>query len=321
MKIILIGGGRKSGTTVFQSLFDGHKDIVCPPHDLNVFYAFYPKWSKSNLSRKKLEERLYEVTVKDWIFAYKKYASKEHLIKIKKELRNYFKKNIKKINFKNINQLFDFTVNLASAPFEKKKFIVLKETSSEFILPFLKKKIYFLNLLRDPRDILSAILAGQESKYKMINEDYYSIIFSTFFRYHLSHKILDNINIKNIKIYNVRFEELVKKPEKVMKFLCRKMNIKFEKILKKPTKNNNFYYGNNLDQLKFFSLSTKNISRWNRRLDLRSIKYIEMLLSDTIKNNNYKTAKIEPKYLAEIYAELNNKFFFKDRFKKKLNFY
>ena len=76
MQIILIGGTRKSGTTVFQSLFDGHKEIICPPHDLNVFYAFYPQWYNSNLSRSKLETRLYKITVYDWVKAYKKFKLK-----------------------------------------------------------------------------------------------------------------------------------------------------------------------------------------------------------------------------------------------------
>ena len=52
MKTVVIGGTRKSGTTLFQSLFDGHKDIIVPPHDLNVFYGFYPRWSKTNISNK-----------------------------------------------------------------------------------------------------------------------------------------------------------------------------------------------------------------------------------------------------------------------------
>ena len=49
MKIVVIGGTRKSGTTLFHSLFDGHPDIILPPHDLNVFYAQlieFRKWMK-----------------------------------------------------------------------------------------------------------------------------------------------------------------------------------------------------------------------------------------------------------------------------------
>ena len=40
--LLFITGHRKSGTTMFANLFDGHKDFLVYPSDLCLLYAYYP---------------------------------------------------------------------------------------------------------------------------------------------------------------------------------------------------------------------------------------------------------------------------------------
>lgn len=320
MKIVVIGGTRKSGTTLLHSLFDNHSNIIIPPHDLNVFYAFYPRWTSSFISKQKQKERLYKVTVLAWLDKYKSYQNKKDYLETKKKLNLYFKKNYKKFNFNDINQLFDFTFKLAISPYEKKNknLVILKETSFEFHLLNLKRKIFFIKIIRDPRDILAAILSGLKKKYKKIGEDYYDIIFSTFYRYQLSERVTKMLEFKkNLKIKKIKFENLVIKPEFTLNDICIFLGIKFQKNLVRPTFLGKKYFGNNLDNSKFHKISSRNIGKWRSRLDFKTALYIESLLSPEIISNGYKmNGKKIFKELGEIYAKINDKYFFKDRYNK-----
>ena len=316
MKIVLIGGTRKSGTTLFHSLFDGHKDLIVPPHDLNIFYAFYPRWI--NLNKKKQKKRLYKVTVKDWLTKYRKFQNAKDYNKTKRILNNFFRKNFEKYKVNNINNLFNFTLKLAISPYnlDKKKCVILKETSSEFHLLEIKKKIFFINLIRDPRDIIAAMIPGLKNKYKKINETYYDLIFSTYLRYGKSSQILDIVkkNNKKINIKNIYFEALIKNPDQIMSSLCKWLKIKFDEKLLKPTKLDKIYKGNNLSKKIFHNISNENSGRWFERIDQKTVEYIEVLLGTIMKKNGYKISVRNNKSLGELYANLNDKFFFKDRF-------
>jgi hypothetical protein len=320
MKTVVIGGTRKSGTTLFHSLFDGHKDIIVPPHDLNVFYGFYPRWSKTNISNKEKKKRLYKVTVAAWLEKYKKYQSRADFFITKKKLISYYNKNFDRYNLNNINHIFDFVKKLALSPYntKNKKILILKETSFEFHLLKINRKIYFIKLNRDPRDILSALIPGLKNKYKFIGEDYYDLIFTTFIRYSLSIKACDILkNKKKIKIKEIKFEELVLKTKKTLKDISKFVGFEYSDILLNPTMLKKKFKGNNLEKQKFNKISKKNIGKWHKRLDQKSINYIEILLKNEILRDNYKLdTKKNNLSLGDIYSEFNDKYFFKDRFSK-----
>lgn len=320
MKTVVIGGTRKSGTTFFHSLFDGHKDIIVPPHDLNVFYAFYPKWSKINVSYSEKKKRFYKVTVLAWLLKYKIYQSKTEYLVTKKKINSYFNENFDKYDFNNINHIFDFVKKLALSPYntKNKKILILKETSFEFHLLKINRKISFLKLNRDPRDILSALMPGLKNKYKIIGEDYYDLIFSTFFRYSLSIKACEIVkHKKNIKIKEIKFEELVLNTKKTLKDISKFLGIEYNQKLLIPTMLNETFTGNNLENKKFKKIYKKNVGKWKKRLDKKSILYLEILLKNEILINNYDLNLDKYNHsLGDIYSELNDKYFFKDRYNK-----
>ena len=320
MKIVVIGGTRKSGTTLLHSLFDGHSQIISPPHDLNVFYAFYPRWTNGGFTKKEQMQRLYKVTVLAWLEKYKIYQDNNRYLKTKNKLNNFFNKNFKKYDFNNLENLFEFTLKLAISPFEikQKKIIVLKETSFEFHLLNLRKKIIFIKLSRDPRDILSALKPGLKNKYKKIGEDFYDLLFSTFIRYSLSIKAFELLKYKkNILAKEIRFEDLVFKTKKTLRDISKFIGIKFDQKLLIPSMLGKKFTGNNLDNKKFSQISEKNIGKWDKRLDKKTIMYLEILLKNEIKKNKYKIKNTKNNFsLGEIYAKLNDKYFFKDRYDK-----
>ena len=76
------------------------------------------------------------------------------------------------------------------------------------------------------------------------------------------------------------------------------------------------FTGNNLNKQKFNKISKNNIGKWNRRLDKKTIMHLEALLEFEILNK-YTIKNTQDNFgLGEIYAMLNDKYFFKDRYKK-----
>ena len=63
--ILLLTGHRKSGTTMFSNLFDGHNDLIVYPSDLCLLYAYYPYYSNSSISNNKKLSRIIDVIHQD----------------------------------------------------------------------------------------------------------------------------------------------------------------------------------------------------------------------------------------------------------------
>ena len=67
-KILFLTGHRKSGTTMFSNLFDGHEDFLVYPSDICLLYAYYPFFIKSKMSLKKKKDRIFKNIIKGFRF-------------------------------------------------------------------------------------------------------------------------------------------------------------------------------------------------------------------------------------------------------------
>ena len=63
---IFICGHRKSGTTMFHNLFDGHEELLVYPSDLNLLYAYFPIYISEKYSDEERLERLDTVLFKEF---------------------------------------------------------------------------------------------------------------------------------------------------------------------------------------------------------------------------------------------------------------
>ena len=54
-KLLFLTGHRKSGTTMFANLFDGHDDFLVYPSDICLLYAYFPYFIKQKFTLTKTE--------------------------------------------------------------------------------------------------------------------------------------------------------------------------------------------------------------------------------------------------------------------------
>lgn len=321
--VLLVGGHRKSGTTMLHSLFDSHPDVWVPPHDLNVLYAYYPEWLKPTYSDEQRVQRLRIVVLKDWKAYYQAagFADEEWM-----KFEGYFNKNIGDINVANINDVLSFLIEgLWLFASSSASLMVVKETSSEMYVPWIftdRPNWKFLHLFRDPRDNYAALKAGQESYYSMLGNDLLDTISSTIIRYKMGYKWMQN----NIAIFGearyakLRFEDLVANTEGEMKKIATWLNIPWNESLLLPSRGGIPFKGNSHEKVEFDKVSSSNVGRWSERISKDEAAIFEFVLSEEMHDLDYKqlgSHHTNPSSAADWYAAMNTKYFFADRFDKK----
>ena len=323
--LLFITGHRKSGTTMFANLFDGHKDFLVYPSDLCLLYAYYPFFIKSKKSFKLKKERILHILSKDLGS-----VIKSHKISNTFNLKKMLKLVDKKINNRNVNSIKSI-LKVVLKSFEdslkikrKYKYLVVKETSQDIFFNKLfskNDKIKFLHLIRDPRDNYASLKSGANKYYKSLGEDENKLLFSLINRAKLDFKFIEiNKKIFGDKNYKeIKFEDLTKNPKKTMFKICKFLKIKYNNKLLSPTILGERTKGNNFSGENFYDISTKNVNRWKQRINDDEAKIIEFYFEQELKRYKYKiTSKKHEKNITAItnfYEWTNYNYFFYDSFK------
>ena len=321
--ILLIGGHRKSGTTLLHSLFDAHPHVYAPPHDLNVLYAYYPEWTHGHYSKRQMQDRLRRVVLYDWLNSYFQYCRKREYQRIEACLIDYFEANITGVDLHDIQAVVDFSINLICSVAPKGiKTIVIKETSSEMYVPWLlggREHWKFLHLFRDPRDNYAALKAGQTSYYGKLGDDDIDTLSSTIFRYKLGHAWkranLGSLGGSRYKV--LKFEDLTSKPSHEMRDIAAWLGIEWNENLQRPTRLGATFVGNSHDGQVFTDVSTSNVGRWTERLLTSEVSVLEFCLKDEMDDLGYASSSCPTdgaKDASEWYGKMNFRYFFSDRF-------
>lgn len=323
--LLFITGHRKSGTTMFANLFDGHKDFLVYPSDLCLLYAYYPFFIKSKKSFKLKKKRILHILSKDL-----GNVVRSHKISNIFNLKKMLKIVDKKINNRNINSIKSIIKIVLksyeqSLKFKKKyKYFVIKETSQDIFFNKLfskNDKIKFLHLIRDPRDNYASLKSGAKKYYKFLGEDESRLLFSLINRAKLDFRFIEiNKKVFGKKNYReIKFENLTKNPKKTMLKISRFLNVKFENTLLFPSILGQRTKGNNYSGENFYDISTKNVNRWKERINDSEAKIIEFYFEREMKKYKYKisTKKIEKNISAitNFYEWTNYNYFFYDSFK------
>lgn len=322
--VLLIGGNRKSGTSMLHSLFDDHPEVYVPPQDLSVLYAYYPEWTSEKYSDADRETRLRKVVLEDWEKSYRQYemeSSSQWLT-----FKEHFEQNISRVNLKVINEVINFLIEgLSKSAPSNSKWLVVKETSTEMYVPWLLKdrpNWNFLHLFRDPRDNHAALKSGQSHYYSHLGNDQLDTLSSTILRYQLGFKWnqWNTLFFNNERYHTVRFEDIVQNTSSIMNTIAKWLNIEMQETLTQPTKGGQPFSGNNHDGTKFHGISDKNLGRWRERIDNEEAQILEFVLEKEMEALNYKHEfeKEESAVAAgNWYAQMNFKYFFADRFANK----
>lgn len=322
--VLLVGGHRKSGTTMLHSLFDGHPQLYVPPHDLNFLYAYYPLWAEGSYSPSEQEKRLRRVTVEDWKPIYERYGLAE--TGRWKNLLQCFEDRLPEVDLSDIGAVLNFVVGCiqAGAP-DHADWLVVKETSTEMYAPWIltnRTNWKFLHLFRDPRDNYAAIRAGQERYYQPMGNDEIDTLSSTIVRF----KLGTYWHSRNYRTFGperyrrVLFENIVHNTEGQMREIADWLSITWADSLCVPTKAGEPFAGNSHEGRQFRGVSSANVGQWRSRIDEAEARTIEFLLCEEMKELGYALQwgddQISSVHAGDWYAKMNAKYFFADRFQQ-----
>lgn len=328
MRIILLTGHRKSGTTLLSKLVDGHPELTSYPTDISVLYAVFPKYSQAFKNQKtRFNGRLHKVlfqTLRDSGTSFgakgsaKRYAA---LIYSKmSSMTELEKSNPGKIMMRLVKSWL-WARRVRREPSTRK--IFLKETSVLAFLPRLRVSspgMKIIVLIRDPRDNFSAIYAGIKKHYRKFGETENSALASTLNRlkFDLSLATYYRLN-KPDWMHFCRFENLVQRPELEMKKICRFLKISFHPNLLHPTVEGAAATGNNYEGKKFKGIFSGHVGKYRSRLPAAHVKILEWFLEKEMKDWRYlpRSFRMTPQHLRAMdhfYCWYNSHYFYKDSF-------
>jgi hypothetical protein len=319
---IFICGHRKSGTTMFHNLFDGHPELLVYPSDLNLLYAYFPLFVSDSYSDEERRRRLQKVIFDD-LESHMAKESNADAIDFKRLSRLFFGRLVG-ANLCNmeviITALMESYAELMDLP---NRIPIIKETSSEIYANEIRAwfpEAKFLHLVRDPRDNFAALKSGVATYYSKMGEDEKQTLASLIYRTRLGLE-MGKINLDKFgnKAYCfVNFNLLVKDVEPIMKELAEFMGISFLDSLLIPTRLEKATSGNNFEGNKFSQISNRNVDRWRERISENEAKIIEFHLGSLMQEFEYSlnySRQESSEVVSEFYKWENYKYFFSDRFK------
>ena len=248
--LILISQIQRSGGTLCLRLFDGHTKILSYPDELKIST---PKWKWKQFNRLYVQYNSIGNYAKKKIYTkednakWNKYYNFEFDIDKQRLLFNYFSKLNSKNDRHKLNSYFSsffhsFKNYKDNKSLFRKKYItafcprlnISKLSMGKFF------KIYsdgfFITIIRHPENwFASAKLHAK--KYSKVKNALKMWENSTNASIELKKQFPDRVIL-------VHFEDLVKKPKKIMQKICKIIDIKYEKILTIPTFNSNIILSN-----------------------------------------------------------------------------
>jgi hypothetical protein len=318
--LIFICGHRKSGTTVFHNLFDGHPDLVVYPSDLNLLYAYFPIYLSGEYSDEVCKKRLVKV-----LFSDLKQQLTANNIPIILDMDLYQELFFQKLNgeFLNIKKIIESLAQAFLSVIGKESAkLVLKETSIEIYMQeilewFPDAKI--LHLIRDPRDNYASLKSGVSKYYSKLGENEKETLASLIFRTRIGMKmgLLNKALFGEGKYKFVKYEDLIEKTMKTMQDVALFLDIPFTDVLCSPTRLGSTVIGNNFEGEIFSKVDNKNVGRWSERIHKEEAMIIEFNLSEFMSLFQYDLEYLpveSGRAAAGFYKWENYRFFFKDRF-------
>jgi sulfotransferase family protein len=324
-RFVFAGGHRKSGTTMFLNLFDGHPDCCVFPTDISVLYGYFPVYTAGDFSTEQRLERLDRVIFGVTLEGLRdKHALGERLPV--ERVREHFFANLDHDKLDQIDviirQIIASFREAIGLPVEKAPIVVIKETSLEIYAQMLSAMFpgaQFIQVLRDPRDNYAALHAGVEKHYRLFGESERHILASLLNRVGTAMRLIKP-NTKALgddHLMVLGFEALVQDPSGSMRDVARFAGIDFTPALTSPSVMGLPTAGNNYDDQQFFKVSARNVGRWRERITDEEAQVIEFHLGDIMERYGYDLAfppEDSARAAADFYRWSNYCYFFKDSF-------
>lgn len=324
--IICLTGHRKSGTTMFHKLFDGHPGLNVYPVDISILYAYFPCFAdKNKMTDKELQQRI-ELVLRSTMNKAKEYSgASENLPDIDIFIECFWRF----MTTRDILSRADIILSIAeswqdSLGLEKDKPFLFKETSQAIHFQEISQNMpscKFINLIRDPRDNYAAIKSGVDKYYSAMGENEFESLASVINRARMDMLAATLYsNVDPYRFYSLRFEDLTATPDNEIKKVADFIGIEFDPCLLEPTVFGRKYSGNSHEGKKFIGISSENVGKWKERISDFEAQVIEFWLGDVMKIWGYKRIFTQLECVqsfAEFYNWYNCNFFFYDSFAHK----
>ncbi len=311
---IFLTGHRKSGTTLLQSLIDGHPDINVYPTDLTLMYAYFPHCKFQKNSKKDLIKKISNLVIKSFkhVNQYTKYSNK-----VLRDYKIFLEKNLQSKNLMSEKEVLLTVLKCWVKYFniKKKKYLLIKETTQTMnyeLLINIFRNIKIIQIIRDPRDNYASIKSGYKKYYKKIGYNKETLLLSSIFRIKNDLKFAKILRRKNFFL-SLKYEDLVSKPRKEISKILKFCKLKINNFRIHPTNSNLDFYGNSYER-DIFGISKRNIKNWRSRINKLEECFINFYLEDEIKFWKYSfDDKNIFKKFHQLYNRINSQIFYKGK--------
>ncbi|MEE9250282.1 MAG: sulfotransferase [Alphaproteobacteria bacterium] len=319
---VFLGGHRKSGTSMFLRLFDGHPQLLVYPQDINVLYAYFPVFVEGEYGVEERRKRLSRVIFEELVETLDRNDVTDRIDVA--EFRDRFFAKLDDNRLDKMRHILDTLLEAfretirspATGP------AVIKETSieiygSELFTWYPNSK--FTHLLRDPRDVYAALRAGTKGYYSQFGDNEKTLLSSFLHRGLLGMKLaaLNRERFGPERYAICRFEDVVSDPEQELTRICTFIGVDFDERLLVPTVLGAPTRGNSHDKIDLYEISNRNVGRWRERITPEEAMVIEFHFGDLMESFGYKREFATHDTMdaaANFYKFSNYKYFFFDRF-------
>ncbi|MCG8411303.1 MAG: SDR family NAD(P)-dependent oxidoreductase [Bacteroidales bacterium] len=219
--ILYVFSSPRSGSTLLKTMLMGHSKLFAPPELMLLPYKNLKEWDE------KLDQRGWKF-IKDGLYETIKVLKGCSVEEAKSEI-NGFVKNQTPISevYEYLNELSGESIIVDKTPPYSEKLEYLK--NAEKVTP----NSYYIFLQRHPLSVMESLVRNRYNKLLGINKESWAFADEVW---RISNQnILSFINtIPQNRVITIKYEELVKSPQKVISDLCSKIGIQFESDMLKP---------------------------------------------------------------------------------------
>lgn len=295
-KPIFIVGYPKSGTTLMCSLMDGHSELMVLSEETQFFPRVFPRIDFDSTS---IKDDLSNAFLNYSGLRYLNATAEESSISGNLDYTNFdynffINKVLSYLELENINEksVFDAVImSFAEAietPLEQKRYWVEKTPRHyEYVdrLLALYPDARFIHVVRDPRDNW---VSYNKKRDITLNDYCYNWLKSI--ELGNKHKALLGEHY-----HFVKYEDLVKSPEQVMKSLCESFNMNYQDILLLPTRNGVDWHGNSMWNERPEGISNAPVGRYKERAESKDVEIIEAVTKRYMKAFGYSQDYVSAK--------------------------
>lgn len=319
---VFLCGHRKSGTTLFRDLMDGHRDLAVYPVDLALLYAYFPAFLSTEPDPAARRARLRRILFEDLAarLADTQAAGDFDVAGLEAAFFDGLEDRDLAHPEVLIARLMAAFRRVRSGP--RPRFDAIKETSIEIYASEIMgwfPEARFIQIMRDPRDNFAALAAGVDKHYARLGEDRKATLASLLQRAQLGFRFgrLNAEAFGSDRYLMLRFEDIVQDTEQVMRQVCAFLEIDFDPIVLTPTLLGFDAQGNTYENFRTRGVDARNIGRWRERIEPDEAKIIEFFMADEMAAFGYEPefpAAARAAATAEFYKWFNYRYFYRDRF-------